>query len=181
MSEESRIQQDRMRFTKNTLSSRLAILAIILNVLFFVSIYKVNDSAYYTWWMGISIVYNLLFMLLAFLSSEGVKNYNSRFSILLIILAVGQVVRIFIYPAKMFSTPMDNSIELGAIIQKKTIVNGIEEVTTMENRVMQMSQRARVIVYLALSAICLLAGAVINLVKSRTLAAHIANLNLEKA
>lgn len=150
MSEESRIQQDRMRFTKNTISSRLVILAIVLNVLFFVSIYKVNDSAYYTWWIGISIVYNLLFMLIAFLCSEGVKNYNRNYSILLMILALGQIVRIWIYPAKMHD-------------------------------IMPASQHTRVIVYLALSAACLLAGAVINLIKSRTLAAHIANLNLEKA
>ena len=34
------IRRDRMRFTKNTASSRLALLAIVLNVLFFISIYR---------------------------------------------------------------------------------------------------------------------------------------------
>ena len=83
MSEELMIKRDRMRFTKNTASSRLALLAIVLNVLFFVSIYKVNLSAYYTWLIGVSILYNLVFMLAAFLSSEGAKNYNIRYSFLL--------------------------------------------------------------------------------------------------
>ena len=96
MNEESMIRHDRMRFTKNTTSSRLALLAIVFNVLFFVSIYKVNNIEYYKWLMGISILYNLVFMLATFLASEGVKNYKIHFSILLIILAIGQIIRIFI-------------------------------------------------------------------------------------
>ena len=94
MNEELTIQQDRMRFEKNTKSSRLAILAIILNVFYFISIYSVNKSAYYTYWMGISIVYNLVFMLAAFLCSEGAKNYNAKYSKLLVLLGIGQFIRI---------------------------------------------------------------------------------------
>ena len=70
MNEELTISQDRMRFEKNTKSSRLALLAIAFNVLYFISIYTVNHTAYYTWWMGVSIVYNLIFMLAAFLSAK---------------------------------------------------------------------------------------------------------------
>lgn len=157
MSEELRIQQDRMRFTKNTTSSRLALLAIVFNVLFFISIYKVNDSAYYTYWMGISILYNLVFMLAAFLASEGAKNYNVRYSTLMIILGIGQIVRIFILPAMMHGTPSGDSV------------------------VMPTGQYIRVIVYLSVSALCLLAGAIINLRKSKALAAHIAGLGLKQA
>ena len=40
MSEDRYTVLDRMRFTKNTTSSRLAILAIVFDVLFFISIYK---------------------------------------------------------------------------------------------------------------------------------------------
>ena len=38
--DDQNIRVDRMRFSKNTQSSRLALLAIVLNVLFFISIYK---------------------------------------------------------------------------------------------------------------------------------------------
>ena len=38
MNEENTIRLDRMRYTKNTASSRLALLAILFDVLFFVSI-----------------------------------------------------------------------------------------------------------------------------------------------
>ena len=78
------IKQDRMRYIKNTTSSRLCYLAILLNVLYFVSIYKSDvGSWYYQILVGGSIVYNLLFMLMAFLASEGVKNYQEKFSYLL--------------------------------------------------------------------------------------------------
>ena len=38
MNDEKTIQLDRMRFTKNTTSANLALLAILFNVLFFISI-----------------------------------------------------------------------------------------------------------------------------------------------
>ena len=81
---------DRMRYTKNTSSSRLALLAILFDVLFFVSIYKSDvGSYYYTILIGASIIYNLVFLLAAFLASEGVKIYKTSFSWLLIVLGIG--------------------------------------------------------------------------------------------
>ena len=71
--EENRlIRLDRMRYTKNSLSSSLTYLAILFDVLYFVSIYESDvGNWYYNHVIGISVVYNLLFMLIAFLSSEG--------------------------------------------------------------------------------------------------------------
>ena len=74
MSEVQEIKLDRMRYTKNTTSSRLALLAIVFDVLFFISIYKSNVGTwYYNILMGASIIYNLVFMLATFLSSESVS------------------------------------------------------------------------------------------------------------
>ena len=100
MTNENReIELDRMRFTKNTLSSGLALLAILFNVFFFVSIYKSDVSSYYyNILIGASILYNLIFMLAAFLASEGIKNYKVAYSWLLILLGLIQIARIFIYP-----------------------------------------------------------------------------------
>ena len=181
MNEESIIRQDRMRFTKNNASSRLALLAILLNVLFFVSIYKINDTHYYAYQIGASILYNLVFMLAAFLASEGVKNYKIYFSILLIILAVGQIVRIFIYPKQMFNTPYDSNYELGVTVTERVFDGSDILLRERENRVMETSQYIRTIIYLTLSALCLAASAVINVLKSRALAAHVASLSLQKA
>lgn len=178
MNEELTIQQDRMRFEKNTKSSRLAILAIILNVFYFISIYSVNQSAYYTYWMGISIVYNLVFMLAAFLCSEGAKNYNAKYSKLLVLLGIGQFIRIFILPAMMHGMLVSES---EPVLEDTLHILGYNIPVTVDNVVMGSGQYFRVILYLALSGVCLIWSAVVNSRKSKALEAHIANLSLHQA
>ncbi len=156
MMNEQSVRLDRMRFTKNTTSSRLAILAIVFDVLYFVSLYKINVDYYYTLIMGASILYNLVFMLAAFLSSEGVKNYKQGFSYVLCVLGIIQIARIFILPIPAHAT---------------TVKVGGAELLAMSD-----GQFTRVVIYLIASAACLFAAAAVNLVKSRALKAHIASL-----
>lgn len=158
--EERTIQRDRMRFIKNSRASSLAILGILFNVFYFVSIYKSDvDTWYYSILIGASIVYNLVFMLAVFLSSEGVKNYKKNYSYVLALLGVLQVARIFIIPMRAHSAT--------------TIVGGTS-VT-----VMQDGQFYRVTVYLILSAACLLASAAVNLTRCRELAEHLKTLDAQ--
>lgn len=153
MTEDRTTQLDRMRFTKNTASSRLALLAIVFDVLFFISIYKSDvGTYYYTALIGASIIYNLVFLLATFLCSEGVKSYQVSYSWAMIILGLGQIVRIFILPADAHCTLVSNAPVMGD------------------------AQFIRVIIYLVLSAAALFAGAVINLQKSRALSAHLASM-----
>lgn len=163
MNDERTIQLDRMRFTKNTLSANFALLAILLDVCFFISIYETNaGSYYYNILMGASILYNLIFLLAAFLSSEGVKNYNVGYSYLLILLGIIQIARIFIYPVRA------HAAELAAA--------GGEMV-----KVMGTAQFVRVVLYLALSALCCFVSAVVGIQRSRALSAHLATLNTQAA
>ena len=153
MNDDRSVQLDRMRYTKNTASSRLALLAIVFDVLFFISIYKSDvGTYYYTMTIGGSIIYNLIFLLAAFLCSEGVKKYQTVYSWVMIVLGILQIARIF-------SIPMD---------AHRTIINS--------EPVMGNAQFIFTVVCLALSAACLFAGAVINLKKSRALSAHLASL-----
>ena len=100
------VKKDRLRFTKNKLSSNLILLAIVANALYFVSIYSSDvGSYYYKIFIGASIVYNLIFMLAAFLSSEGVKSYKMGYSFVSIILGILQIVRIFYIPMKALNEP----------------------------------------------------------------------------
>ena len=177
MIEESKIRLDRMRFTKNTTSSRLALLAIVLNVLYFISIYKVNHTAYYTYWMGISIIYNLVFMLAAFLCSEGAKNYDSRYSKVMWILGILQFVRIAILPARMHETLVNEKIPL---LETELDIFGYHIPAMMDNVVMPSGQYILVILYLTVSGICLIAAAIVNHRKSKALTAHVANLSLRQ-
>lgn len=155
---EAMIKKDRLRFTKNKLSANLTLLAILLNALYFVSIYKSDvGSYYYNYIIGISVIYNLLFMLVAFLSSEGVKTYKVGYSYVLIGIGIGQLIRIFILPMNASQT----ALALGG-----------EETTVMES-----VQFIYVCVCLVASAaLCIIAG-IVNIIKAQALVEHQAELD----
>lgn len=156
-----RTELDRMRYTKNAFSSRMALLAIVFNVLYFASIYESDvGSWYYKILIGASIVYNLLFMLLVFLASEGVKNYKIGYSYLLLGVGALQIARIFILPLQAY---------------RATIT-----ISKVEYPVMQSGQFIYVVVCLMLSAVCCLVGGAVGVKRSRTLQAYNASLS-EKA
>ena len=160
--EDRAIQRDRMRFIKNSLSANLALLGILFNVFYFISICKSDVGTwYYTILIGASIVYNLVFMLAVFLSSEGVKNYKQGYSYLLAALGVFQIVRIFIIPARAHAA--------------ETLINGETAL------VMQDGQFYRVTTYLIISAVCLIASAGVNLIRCRELAEHLKALDSQGA
>lgn len=92
-------QKDRLRYTKNTSSATQAYVAILFNVLYFVSIYEKDVGNYfYNITIGFSVVCNLLFLLGAFLFSEGVKNYKLGYCIAFIPLGLFQLLRIISIP-----------------------------------------------------------------------------------
>lgn len=166
MNEEQFIRRDRMRFTKNTLSSSLALLAILFDVFFFINIYTSDvghnvGNFYYQIRIGASIIYNLVFMLAAFLSSEGVKNYKKQYCYVLLVICLLQIVRIFILPAQASAA----EVTIGGTVYK----------------VMEKAQHIQVVVYLLLSAACCLAGGIIGIRRCNELSAHLASLQKSKA
>ncbi len=161
MNDEKTIQLDRMRYAKNTASANFALLAILFDVFFFISLYESDAGGfYYTILIGASIVYNLIFMLAAFLASEGVKNYNISYAYLMIVLGAIQLVRIFIYPVRAHAaTVMDHETQI---------------------QVMGNGQFMFMVICLVVSAACLFAGGVIGIGKSRSLSAYLESIG-EKA
>ena len=159
MNDDKQVRLDRMRYTKNTLASGLALLSILFDVFFFISIYESNvGSWYYNVLMGASILYNLIFLLAAFLSSEGIKNYKISYSYLMIALGIGQIIRIFIYPVRAHAASVT--------IQEQAV-------TVMEN-----PQFIRCVLYLVISAACLFVGAFVGMTRSKQLKAHLQSLGV---
>ncbi len=159
MNDDKQVRLDRMRYTKNTLASGLALLSILFDVFFFISIYESNvGSWYYNILIGASILYNLIFLLAAFLSSEGIKNYKISYSYLMIALGIGQIIRIFIYPVRAHGAAVT--------IQEQAV-------TVMEN-----PQFIRCVLYLVLSAACLFVGAFVGMTRSKQLKAHLQSLGV---
>lgn len=144
------IKKDRLRYTKNKLSANLAYVAIVFNVLYFVSIYSSDvDNYYYTMTIGFSVLYNLIFLLTAFLCSEGVKNYKGHYSWVIMGIGVLQFVRILGIPRMAHSTVLN--------------LNG-EDIIVMDNK-----QFTWVIICLVLSGIACIVSGIASAYKVTTL------------
>ena len=144
------IKKDRLRYTKNKLSANLAYLAILFDVLYFVSIYSSDvDTYYYTISIGFSVLYNLVFLLAAFLSSEGVKNYKMNYSWVIMGVGVLQFARIFGIPRMAHAAVLN--------------VNGVD------TQVMGNGQFAYVVICLVLSGVACIASGAIGVYKATTL------------
>ena len=160
--EERSIATDRMRYTKDTLSANAILAAIVLDCLYFISIYRSDVSTwYYNWVIGASIIFNLLFLLFAFLASEGVKSRKTGYTGMLIVLGVLQIIRIFYLPAKAHAA---------------TVTVAGEELAVMGN-----SQYWYTVICLALSAACCIFGAVNSHKNNKRLAAHMQTVETESA
>jgi CDP-diglyceride synthetase len=100
------IQKDVMRYKKNKLAANLALLGLAFGCLYFLQIYGHYGTAvknyFYKIHLGVSVIYNLVFLLAVFYSSEGIKNYKIKINYLLFVIAALQVVRIFYFPLQSF-------------------------------------------------------------------------------
>ena len=153
------VATDRLRYTKNSISAVFSYIAIALNALYFISIYSTDVGSYfYNYEIGISVIYNLLFMLFVFLASEGVKSYDYKFSLILILIGALQIVRIFGIPLTAYQT----------VVQV-----GMKKVQAME-----IGQFIWCIVLLSLSAGMAIAGGIIGLVKTKKLRSYEKSLGL---
>lgn len=92
------IADDILRYKKNKLAGTLAILGLVFNCLYFMVLYAFPKAEFYTFEIGVSVVLTLVSLLAIFLSSEGVKGYNKTYSIVLLVVAAVQILRIFGYP-----------------------------------------------------------------------------------
>lgn len=156
------IKKDRMRYTKDKASANLILLAIVLDALYFVSIYQTDvGSYYYTWVIGASIIYNLLFLLTAFLASEGVKNRKTGYTGLLVGIGLMQIVRVFYLPAKAHAA---------------LVTIGAEAVPAMGD-----SQYIYVVACLIVSGICCLVAAANSYKNNKTLADYMKTIETNPA
>lgn len=151
------MKKDRMRFVKNKTSANLAYLAIIFNVLYFISIYSSDPgNHYYSIKIGVSVIYNLLFLLTVFLASEGLKNYKISYAVIITVVGILQIVRIFGYP-----------------------MEGAKTVLASGERVMETKQVVYTVTMLALSAASAIASGVIGIVRTEILEKYKASLPKE--
>ena len=149
------IHGDLMRYKSNKLASSLALLAIIFNCLYFCLLYSFRDKFFGTWRLGVS----LIVLLVTFLSSEGIKNYNKKYAIALLILAVVQIIRMFGLPLEALKYDIKNGVAsqlTGGALNMRYF--GIDLSPSVAYVIL--------VVWLAASAACLIASAVIGYINS---------------
>lgn len=92
------IQGDILRYKKNKFAASFALLALVFNCLYFTVLYAICTAELYRLAIGVSVILNLVILLSGFYASEGIKGYNKKFAIVLLVLAVIQIIRVFYYP-----------------------------------------------------------------------------------
>ena len=180
-------KKDLLRYKKNSSAALLTYLAIIFDALYFISIYSTDYGSvrnanatvvFYQWIIGISVVYNLLFLLAAFLSSEGVKNYKYGYSFLLFAMGVGQIARIFIIPVLARFGSLENMFQYGLFGEvPESIAAAFLEETGRTVPVMEQGQFIYVCGCLIASAAFCIISAVVAMIKSTTLKNYLAELD----
>ena len=153
------IKTDVYRYKRNTLASGFALLSLVFECLYFMLFYSLLNGTYYSILIGGSIVLNLAVLLITFLSSEGVKAYNKKYCIPLLVIAVIQIGRIFIYPT-------DIAMGGGYLYPESTY-----EITAwyFGTSLDQAAVSTILIIYLVLSAACLVVSAIVGYVRAKQL------------
>ena len=136
---------EQMKYKNDSLSYGLILLGLLANIFYFITLYENNGEFYYTLDMGFSVLYNLIFMLIVFLSAENIKTYNRNYSIVTFIIGILQIIRIFVYPADALKSSAVGDV---ALTQSKYTI---------------------IAVYLIISASLLIFGSIISFIKSTIL------------
>lgn len=164
------ISHDILKYKTNKLASTLALLGIVFNVLYFCMLYSFTNEFFSTWKIGISVVLTLLTLLATFLASEGIKNYNKKFGIVLLVLAVIQIVRIFGLPLE----ALRHDIELGV---ENELVGGALTGGYFFKGIIPSVAYTVMVIWLVLSAAALIASAVIGYINSARLESYNQKVN----
>lgn len=166
------LQDDIRRYKTNKLASSLALLAIVFNCLYFCLLYSFREltaagdpnkfQGSDLWRLGVSVVLTLVVLLFTFLCSEGIKNYNKKYAIPLLVIAAVQVIRMFGMPLEMLKKDIAAGVSSqlsGGILNMRYF--GIDLTPTACYTIL--------VVWLAASAACLIAAAIVGYINSSKL------------
>ena len=147
------LSSDIMRYKTNKLPASLALLGIVFSCLYFCLLYGFKTPFFSMWKIGISVMLTLILLLVTFLASEGIKAYKKKFAIVLLVLAAVQIIRMFGLPLE--ALKYDSG--LGA-----SEVHAFGELRYFGVDLSSGASYTILIVWLAASAACFVASAVIG-------------------
>lgn len=145
-----------LRYTKNSGSFWLCMLAIATDVLYFTGAFSPIMAGVpfeVGFVIAIDVIINILFMLFTFLCAEKLKAYQINWSYVALAMGIAQIVRIFIVPF----------LSYDVIEQQQTVVKYF----------MDTSTKVQCIIWLALSSASLIGASYIGYIKSKQLKAYL--------
>lgn len=160
------IANDILKYKTNKFAATLALGGIVFNALYFCMLYCFTTEFFSTWEIGISVVLTLFSLLIIFLASEGIKGYNKKFAIVLIVVAAVQIIRMFGLPLEAYKH--DAAIAAGKAAGDMALTGGYFFAT-----IKYKTAYALLLIWLALSAACLVASAVIGYINCLKLEKHV--------
>lgn len=140
--EQITLEKDIMLYKTNKWPRMLALLSLVFNCLYFMLLYAQNDQSYYTIKIGVSVILTLIVLLTVFLSSESIKNYSKGYCYVVVVIAAFQILRIFGYPL----SGLKNNVLTAGYFGYYPTTSEVEF--------------AILVIYLVLSAACLIASGV---------------------
>lgn len=160
------IENDILQYKTNKAASSLALLSIVFSCLYFCLLYSFRNKFFARFEIGFSVVLTLFTLLITFLSSEGIKNYNKKYCIPLLVLAVVQIIRIFGLPLQALNYDIANGVagevETGALTVRYF---GIDLIPSVAYVIL--------VVWLCASAACLVLSAVFGYINCVKLEKHL--------
>lgn len=146
------LSSDILRYKTNKLPASLALLGIVFSCLYFCLLYGYKTPFFSMWKIGISVILTLVLLLVTFLSSEGIKAYKKNYSIVLLVLALVQVIRVFGLPLE--ALKYDNGLAATDVHALEIRYFGVDLSSGVSYTIL--------VIWLAASAACLVAAAVIG-------------------
>lgn len=173
---DSKIRLDRMRYKKDALPYAFVLLGLLFNVFYFFKIYGLNDNFFFKPIIGVSIIYNLLFLLAVFLSAEEIKAYKRNYNFIVLGISALQVARIFILPLRAFNYTTTTPTKVTEIVNGEEVTKTVDIIT----KAMEQKDFIWSLAFLAISALLLAAGAIISLNNIKKLNTYKRELALER-
>ncbi len=146
------LRSDIMRYKTNKLPASLALLGIVFGCLYFCLLYGYKTAYFSMWQIGISVILTLIVLLATFLASEGIKSYKKNYSYVLLVLAAVQIIRMFGLPFE--ALRHDMNLPAGDVRALDVRYFGADLSSTASYVIL--------VIWLAASAACLLAAAIIG-------------------
>jgi hypothetical protein len=166
------IQQEMLRYKKNSVAKYCVFIALICCIVAFSVIYSYIKTV--TWTTAIDILGSVLILLFSFSCAMALENYYQKWAYGSFVLGLFAIVRIFTYPIFLI-IPTFNKVETNMVLGNGS---AIVYVTTQINQVLDDGRFSLVVILYSVAAFFYIIGGVLTLIRGNSLKRFLATQKL---